>query len=496
MFSPPLNALLLFTLTTPGVGLLAYRLGRKRLVELYTSLGFIVALLFLQIIHGEVSANGPIVITSGFTPSFPVGVCLAIDALSVFMATVYTVIGLIATIYSIRYMGGDTGLPGYYTLLLGITTAMIGVVFAGDLFTLFIFWEVMCLCSYALVAFRKESWEPVEAGYKYLIMSGAGSLTVLFAISILYGMTGTLNIALLSKALAGSGGPWMYLTLTMIITGFGLQAGMAPLHTWLPDAHSAAPAPVSAVLSGAMVMTGVYGLFRILPLIFIPLQGAWRMTLAIFAVATMFTGNLMALLQDDVKRLLAFSTVANIGYILLGLSTRSLLGLTGGLFHILNHAIVKALLFLCAGSFTYQARTRSLKELEGIGRRMPVTGALFILATVAIAGIPPLNLFWSEWTILMAGVEENMMMFSILMVVNLVLSAAYCIRLIQTILLKGETQTSMEATEAPVPMLLPTLALGTLCIVIGLYPGPFRTAAEEAARAALDIQAYFGIVLG
>ena len=496
MFSPPLDALILFTLTTPGVGLLAYRLRKKRLVELYASLGFIVALLFLQIIHGEVSANGTIVITSGFTPSFPLGVCLAIDALSVFMATVYTVIGLIAAIYSIQYMKGDTGLPGYYTLLLGITTGMVGVVVAGDLFTLFIFWEIMCLCSYALVAFRKESWEPVEAGYKYLIISGAGSLTVLFAISILYGMTGTLNIALLSKALAGSSGPWMYLTLTMIITGFGLQAGMAPFHTWLPDAHSAAPAPVSAVLSGAMVMTGVYGFFRILPLIFAPLQVAWWMTLALFAVATMFTGNLMALLQDDVKRLLAFSTIANVGYILMGLATGSLLGLTASLFQILNHAIVKALLFLCAGSFAQQAKTRSLKELAGIRRKMPVTSTLFIVGVVALAGIPPLNLFWSEWLILLAGVESGMMWVSALMLVNLMFSAVYCLRLIQTILLKDETQTSMEATEAPVPMLLPIVVLGTLCIVIGLYPGPFRTAAQEAARAALDIQAYVGIVLG
>jgi proton-translocating NADH-quinone oxidoreductase chain N len=327
-------------------------------------------------------------------------------------------------------------------------------------------------------------------------MSGAGSLTALFAMSILYGMTGTLNLALLSNALAGSiGGPWMYLALTMIIAGFGLQAGMAPFHMWLPDAHSAAPAPVSAVLSGAMVMTGVYSLFRILLLVFAPLQGAWLMTLAVFAVATMFTGNLMALLQDDVKRLLAFSTVANVGYILLGLATGNLLGVTGGLFQILNHAIVKALLFLCVGSFTYRAGTRSLKELAGIGRRMPITGALFILGVVAIAGIPPLNVFWSEWTILMASIEAGMTVFTILMVVNLVLSAAYCLRMIQTILLK-EAQGSREATEVPAPMLLSMLALGTLCVVVGLYPDPFRIAAEEAAKAALNIQSYVNAVLG
>ena len=286
------------------------------------------------------------------------------------------------------------------------------------------------------------------------------------------------------------------LALTMIIAGFGLQAGMVPLHAWLPDAHSATPAPVSAILSGAMVMTGVYGLFRVLLLIFVPLQGAWRMTLAAFAVVTMFTGNLMALLQDDLKRLLAFSTIANVGYILLGLTTGNLSGLTGGLFQILNHAIVKALLFLCAGSFTYMAKTRSLKGLAGIGRKMPITGALFILGVVAIAGIPPLNIFWSEWMIFAASLEAGMVVFSALMVVNLALSAAYCLRLIQTIMLKDETQASMGASEVPVSMLLPALALGILCITVGLHLDPFRAMAEEAARAVLNIQAYVNAILG
>jgi proton-translocating NADH-quinone oxidoreductase chain N len=377
MFTWLVDGLLLFTVTTPVIGRLARYTRWKPLVELYALAGFVVAIYFLATLSLRVQAEGVVVLAVG-PPGTPVGVHLVVDPLSVFMSGIFVAVGFIAILFSGRYMQHDTGRPVYYALILGITTGMVGVVEAGDLFTLFVFWEVMVLCSYALVAFRKASWEPVEAGYKYLIMSAAGGVTALFAMSLLYGMTGTLNLAALARALGNaSGGQWMYLSLTMIIAGFGLQAGMAPLHAWLPDAHSAAPAPVSAILSGAMVMTGVYGLLRLLPLVFLPLQGAWTLTLAVFAVASMFTGNLMALLQDDVKRLLAYSTIANVGYILLGLASQTIAGVTGSLFQMLNHAVVKALLFLCSGAYLHQVKTRNLRDLGGIGRRMPLTSAVW-----------------------------------------------------------------------------------------------------------------------
>jgi len=497
MFTPLLDTLLFFTMTTPGIGLLAHRLHRKRLTDVYASLGFSLALLLHALTSHNVLAPGVLTIATGVVADFPLGVTLVVDDLSGFMATIYLLIGLLAAIYSLTYMARDTGLPHYYTLLLGITAGMIGVTSAGDLFTLFVFWEVMCLCSYALVAFRTEGWEPIEAGFKYLLMSGAGSLAALAAMALLYGLTGTLNIAQLSQALSDTlGGPWSALALLLFIAGFGLQAGMAPFHTWLPDAHSAAPAPVSAVLSGAMVMTGIYGLFRVLTLIFTPFLGVWPQMIRIFATVTMFTGNLLALFQDDVKRLLAFSTIANIGYILLGLATQSVPGLTGSLFQILNHALVKALLFLCSGSFNRQAKTRSLRDLAGIGRSMPWTCTVFILGTVALAGIPPLNIFWSEWTILVANVEAEQILFAIVMAANLVLSAAYCLRIIQILLLHGETPTSRAATEAPLSLLIPQVVLGALCVIIGVYPDPFRFFAEATAKATLNIHAYVSAVLG
>ncbi|MCW4020745.1 MAG: proton-conducting transporter membrane subunit, partial [Candidatus Bathyarchaeota archaeon] len=416
----------------------------------------------------------------------PEGACLDANALSMFMTIIFLTIGIMASLFSFREINRDS-VTGYYTVLLGMITAMIGIVFSGDLFTLFIFWEVMCICSYTLVAFKKEKWEAIEASYKYLIMSSAGSITILFALSFLYGLTGTLNIAYVSMSLAEAGtNPVMYIALLMLIVGFGLQAGMFPFHMWLPDAHMAAPSAVSAVLSGVMVTAGVYGLFKVLLTIFAPLSESWSVTLAVFAVLTMFVGNLSALLQDDLKRLLAYSTIANTGYVLLGIIIGSHRSLTGSLFHILNHAVIKALLFLCVGAFIDGARTRSLKELAGIRRTMPIAGTFFIIGALSLASFPSLNIFWSEFMIIIAGLEAGMAWLSLLMVVNLVFSAAYCLRMIQTIGVKKATATSKKAKEAPLLMLVPIAILGVLSVLIGIYPAPFQTLASTVAHAILN----------
>jgi len=463
MFTPLLDTLIFFVLTTPLMGLVGGRIKHeKRIVEVYVISALIFSLVLIPLFYSEVLKEGSTLIVGWGSPQ-PEGAFLEIDTLSIFMAVIYLTIGLMASIFSTReFEREDT--TGYYTILLGMIAAMIGIVFSGDLFTLFIFWEAMCICSYALVAFKRERWESIEASYKYLIMSSAGSITMLFAFSFLYGLTGTLNISYLSVGLARTeGNPIMLVVLIMLLIGFGLQAGMFPFHTWLPDAHMAAPSSVSAVLSGVMVKVGAYGLIKVLLTIFAPMYESWRVTLAIFAVSTMFVGNLSALLQDDVKRLLAFSTIANTGYILLGIATGSQRALTG----------------------IHKTGTRSLKELAGIRRSMPITGTLFIIGTLSLASIPALNLFWSEISIITAGLEEGMPIFSLLMVVNLVFSAVYCLRMIQTLAVKKETPTSKKAEEASLPMLIPILALGLLSILIGVYPSPFQTFAEEAAKAAL-----------
>jgi len=497
MFTFALDTLFFFIVITPLLGLLGRKIGFRRFPPIFATAGFIVSLAFLPLLYNQLLDNGGIItITSELLFMRPIAVCLEIDMLSIFMTAIFLFIGLMTCIYSIRFMEHDTGLVEYYTLLLIAVSGMVGISFAGDFFTLFIFWEIMCISSYALVAFRKGKWEPVEAGFKYLIMGSAGSITVLYAMSLLYGMTGTLNFAYLSTTLSSMpNNAWLYLALTLIIVGFGVVASIAPFHTWLPDAHAAAPSPISALLSGIVIKAGAYALIRCLLLLFIPEQFAWESVLAIFAIFTMFVGNFMALLQKDIKRLLAFSSVVNMGYIIFALSIRTEQGLTGGLFHIMNHAVIKALLFLCVGSFIYRTETRNLEKLTGIGRKMPVTTALFAIGALAAAGFPGLNGFMSEITIVIAGIDVGWYIPTALMLLNILFSIAYYLLLIHNLIVKKPTINYEGLKESPKSMLAVMVILATLCVVIGVYPAPFISFANAAAKAALNIQAYIEAVI-
>ncbi|MCK5593404.1 monovalent cation/H+ antiporter subunit D family protein, partial [Candidatus Bathyarchaeota archaeon] len=281
-----------------------------------------------------------------------------------------------------------------------------------------------------------------------------------------------------------------------IIVGFGVVASIAPFHTWLPDAHAAAPSPISALLSGIVIKTGAYALIRCLLLLFIPEQFAWQSVLAIFAIFTMFVGNFMALLQKDIKRLLAFSSVVNMGYIIFALSIRTEQGLTGGLFHIMNHAVIKALLFLCVGAFIYRTGTRNLEGLTGIGRRMPVTTTLFAIGVLAAAGLPGLNGFMSEATIAIAGIDAGLYIPTTLMLLNILFSMAYYLRLIHNLVIKQPTTRREGIIETPKSMLVVMAILATLCVIIGIYPAPFISFADTAAKAALNVQGYIEAVIG
>jgi len=476
IFTPLLDVLILSVLVTPLIGLLGKRFKHERLaVASYITIVLIVSFLMIPIFYPE-TFWGNRESTINFSPE---ETFMEVDRLSVFMAVILFTVGIASSIFSAKELR-RISFTRYYMIFLGMIAAMIGVTFSVSLFTLFIFWEIMCLCSYTLVAFRKERWEPIEASYKYLIMSSTGSIMILFALSFLYGLTGTLSIPYLAASLTEpKNNPVIYLSLLMIIIGFGLQAGMAPFHTWLPDAHMAATSPISALLSGVVVKLGIYGLIRLLYTVFLPMQNSWQIVLAAFAVLTMFIGNLSALFQDDLKRLLAYSTIANTGYILLGLAIGSPRALAGSLLQMLNHAVIKALLFLCAGAFLYSTRTRSLNELAGIRRSMPLTSLAFMVGALSTATLPGLNLFWSELMIITAGLESNMAFLSFLMILNLAFSAVYALRMIYVVTVKKATSTSRRAEEAPAIMLLPILSLAAASILIGVYPSPFISFAES-----------------
>jgi len=483
MFGPPLDVLLMFALTTPLIGWVSTKIRFKSLCGVYAVIGLSASGYEIYRLGSVFTETEMIVLNSE-----PFYSCLRIDYLSFFMALIFILLGFIAALYSIKYMEKDSGVALYYTLLLIMIFGLLGVVFSGDFFTLYIFWELMCIASYALVAFRKQHWEPIEAGLKYLIMSSAGSATMLLGLSTLYGLAGTLNFAELAVIVPQTLNIWSSISLILLVVGFSVKAAIFPFHTWLPDAHPAAPTPISALLSGIVIKAGVYAILRSLFTFFPSTILHWQNIMVAISILTMSFGNLAALLQDDIKRLLAYSSIAQIGYISFAISAAAVpqaltIGLTAALLHILNHALMKALLFLCAGAFIYRAGTRSLKELAGVGHKMPVTAIAFTIGALAISGIPPLNGFVSEVMIAYAGIKAGMLAYTAIFLINILLGFAYYLRLIKIIVWSTPNEKLDEVKDAPYLMLIPILVLTVLCIIIGVYSTPFIEMAGKAAEA-------------
>ncbi|MEM2058841.1 MAG: proton-conducting transporter membrane subunit [Thermoproteota archaeon] len=497
----PTLVLSTFSALTPIVGYLEGRKKYKHLSGAFATLGFLIAFIIAIQMYVNLPADGFRAYFPGFSP--PIGVEVLVDTLSMFMVLLFCGLGMLVSIYSIRYMDHDTGLDRYYTMLLLLVAGMAGVAVSGDLFTLFVFWELMSIASYSLVSFRKYRWEPIEAGFKYLVMSTVGSLIALLGIALLYGYAGTVNLSALSVAFSSSAvdPAYCYLVITLILVGFGVTASIVPFHTWLPDAHPAAPSSISAMLSGLVIKVAVYAISRTAFTVFAPSTFNYGLVLVVFAVVTATVANMQALLQRDVKRLLAFSSTANIGFIIFGLGVAAysvhiwatvgsssflaaaVTGFMGALMHLLSHAIGKGLLFLAAGSFVTRAKTRNIYELEGVGRAMPWTGASFSIGLLSLAGAPPLAGFVSKLLLLMAGYSVGDLFMNVatsLMLLNSIFAVAYYLRLLQVCVIRPRGDKVKIVKEASPIMVLPLVLLMIALIIIGCYPWPFVEVARNA----------------
>jgi len=424
----------------------------------------------------------------------PLGACFEIDMLGIFMAFSVTLLALFATVYSVRYMEHDTRLTEFYTLLSAMAVGMVGVAFAGDFFTFFVFWELMCISSYVLVAFRKDRWGPIEAGFKYMVMSAVGAAIIFLAMAFLYGMAGTVNFAQLSSALHGQPmGLWRYTVFGLLVVGFGIKSAIVPMHTWLPDAHPEAPSPISAMLSGMLIETGLYGLCRVLFLIYEP--PAFSMTIAVLSVVTMCFANLLALLQQDIKRLLAYSSIAQMGYMLVGLSAGSPYGMLGLAAHVFNHSLMKGLAFLSSGSLVHMTGTRDIDKMKGVGRMMPVTTLTLCIALLGLGGVPATNGFVSKFILFNSALGAGMWWLTVLGVLNSAFSMAYYLRVMKTLI--SEPEEGLKVREAPALMVGVTVVMAVLIIFFGIYPAPVISLAHSASEALVNgLKNYIGAVLG
>ncbi|MDD5195341.1 MAG: proton-conducting transporter membrane subunit, partial [Candidatus Omnitrophica bacterium] len=353
------------------------------------------------------------------------GISMVLDGLSAFMLVTVNFIALMIAIFSVNYMEKFTAKYRFYTLYLFMLAGMNGVIISGDIFNLFVFLEIASLASYALVAYGVEADE-LEASFKYMLMGVVASLLILLGIALLYSYTSTLNMADIAYTLAQKGtNPAVIFASILLIIGFSLKAAIVPFHAWLPDAHSSAPAPISATLSSVLIKTlGIYAMTRV----FFNVIGANHMFLNLLmfaAAASILIGGLLALGQNDLKRLLAYSSISQVGYIVLGLGIGTPLGILGGLFHLFNHSVFKSLLFLNSGAVEYTLGTRKLDEMGGLREKMPVTANTSLIASMGICGIPPFSGFFSKLLIIVACIKSNHIVYGFLAVIGSILTISY-----------------------------------------------------------------------
>jgi len=425
------------------------------------------ALLVLSLALVPIVMKGEI-ISYDWGHSSSLGIHFSIDSLSLLMLIIISVICLAASLYSVNYMERYTSKPRYYILLMLMIAGMNIVPLAADLVNLYIGIEIAAVACYALVAFGVER-EYLEASFKYQIMGTVGTLCILPGIAFLYHMTGSLNIVELHGILAGQGlTPILLFSAILLLCGLGLKAAYMPFHAWLPDAHSTAPSPVSAILSGVFIkVIGLYGMIRVFFCIF-EMTTTISWILMVFGSISLLLGVLLALGQWDSKRLLAYHSISQMGYILLGLGIATPLGILGGLFHLVNHALFKGLLFLDAGSVEMQTGTRELKELGGLNQKMPVTGITSAIASLSISGFPPFNGFWSKLIIIIAAIQAGYPWFAAIAAVGSILTMASFLKVEKYIFFGSLPEKLQKVKEAPMLMCIPMVLLAALCLGIGI----------------------------
>lgn len=416
---------------------------------------------------------------------------LGLDALSALFLVIVAIVALCATLYSVDYMTHFTrdGVAKFYPVLLVFFASVCGVLAARDVLFFLVFWEIMTLTSFFLVVFERENPRAQRAGLKYFVITHAATLCLVGAALILWDRSGSFAFGAMREALQGlvAQSPLLgHLVVLLLFLGFATKAGVLPMGDWLPDAHPVAPSGMSAVLSGALVKLGIYGLIRTLGWISSVPEALeiWGAVLALAGTGSLFVGTLMALKQADSKRLMAFHTIGQIGYVCLGLGVGlyclpehpvlAVLALCGGLLHALNHACFKACLFLGAGAVLYRTGERDMDRLGGLAASMPVTATSSTIAALAIAGVPPLNGFASKWlivaTCLLAGMQYPL--FLLLALVALFVSLATLASFVKVIgaVFLGPERTGEPALEVPPSMAAAQAVLALLCVLLGLAP--------------------------
>jgi proton-translocating NADH-quinone oxidoreductase chain N len=428
-------------------------------------------------------------------------VMLRMDPLGLLFAALALTAGTVAVVYAGPYIERETGQNKFYALLVALVGSLVGVACSGDLFNLWVWFEAIVVASYLLVMFYLDDGLALEAGVKYLAQSAAGTGLALLGIALVLAQAGTLDLVEIaaapitpSAALAAG---------ALFVVAFGIKVGLVPLHTWVPDVYTRSPGPISALLAAVVGKAGLIALLRALSALHSEAV-SWGLVLMALGTLSIFMGNLLALRQREVKRLLAYSSISQIGFILLGLGigfyAGQAAGIQGGLLHLLNHGIMKGLAFLAAGALVHVLFARRgdrvpllIDDLAGTGRRFPLVAVALTLALLSLAGMPPLAGFMSKWQIFAAGLDVHSGLVDALVIfaaLNSVLSLVYYLPVINALYRPpAEPLAPAGAAALPLALRVPVAALAVVVVLVGVWPGVLTALTGPAS---LQLAAIFG----
>ena len=398
----------------------------------------------------------------------PLGIELRFDRLSAVTALFGAVTVLVVVFSRTLLPRSGPRASLFFALVLVNLGGLNGFAVAGDLFNLFVFMELLSVSAYALVAAGRARGAALAA-LKYLLPCAVSSLLVLFAVGLAFALTGSLNMADVSARLPGAAPPAVALTLAAFAVGFMIKAALFPLHFWLPDAHGSAPGPVSALLSALVVKAGIIGLVRVAAVFGDAAQPGLNVALMLLGAVAIVFGGVAALVQREIKRVLAYSTISNIGYIALGLGTASATAVAGGLAHVFYHGVTKAGVFLAAAALVERTGLHTIDDLRGLGHRMPWAATALGAGMIALAGVPPTAAFVGKWQIALGAMEAGRPALVAVVLAGALLALGYGIRIINALFFRAPThERVVAASEAPPSMILPLVVAIGVALSAGL----------------------------
>lgn len=440
------------------------------------------------VLLAQVLTGGPISYAIGGWPP-PIGIEYRIDVLNGFILLLISLIGAIIMPYAKRSVDQEIAAdrqPWFYAIFMLCLCGLLGIAITGDAFNAFVFLEVSSLSTYALISMGKDR-RALLAAYQYLIMGTIGATFYVIGVGLLYSMTGTLNLAdMASRLVPIENSRAVLAALAFLTVGISLKLALFPLHVWLPNAYAYAPSMATAFLAATATKAAVYLLLRYFFTVFgasvifkdLPVSEIFLL----LSLAAMFGASIVAVFQENVKRMLAYSSVAQIGYITLGIAIANKTGLTGGIVHLFNHAVMKGALFLAMGAVFYRINSVKIDDLAGLGKRMPVTMGALVIAGLSIIGVPGTAGFVSKWYLGLGAFEQGWWWLVFLLVASSLISVVYIGRIVEVVWFRPVSNAAKRAKEPPLSMLLPTLLLAAMTVYFGFDTSATANVAGRAAE--------------